>query len=150
MREKKLLNKVVGFAAVSFAVLFLWVAYSAAVAEAPEEIVIENKVWAKEKYGPVKFSHAKHAKEYKIPCKECHHVYKDGKNVWEEGQEVQKCSACHNVYKLGKELKDATEQEKKLSLYKAYHDNCKGCHAKEKKGPVKCTECHALKGKEKK
>ncbi len=68
---------------------------------------------------------------------------KDGKNVWEEGQAVQKCSECHNVYKLGKDLREASDEEKKLSLFKAYHDNCKGCHKTAQKGPVKCAECHA-------
>lgn len=149
MQEKRLLNKVVAFAAVSVAVLFLWVAYSAAVVECPDEVVINNDVWSPDKYEPVKLSHTKHVKEHKVACKECHHVYKDGKNVWEEGQEVQKCSSCHNVFKLGKALKEATEEEKKLSLYKAYHDNCKNCHKEQKKGPVKCEECHAKKGKKK-
>ena len=148
MRGKMLLKKGVSFVAVAVAVMFLWVAFSAAVVECPDDIVIETKGWSKDKYEPTPLSHKKHANEYKIQCKECHHVYEDGKNVWEEGQEVQKCSECHNVYKLGKDLREATEEEKKLSLFKAYHDNCKGCHKKEQKGPVKCTECHAKKPKE--
>lgn len=147
MREKMLAKKGVGLLAVSAGVLFCWAAISAAVVECPDEIIIKNDGWPSDKYENAKLSHTKHSKEYKAQCKDCHHVYKDGKNVWEEGQKVQKCSECHNVYKLGKDLKDATEEEKKLSLYKAYHDNCKNCHKKEKKGPVKCDECHAKKGK---
>jgi hypothetical protein len=110
---------------------------------APDEIMLENKGYKKDKKGPVKLTHKKHNVDYKIACVDCHHVYKDGKNVWEEGQPVQKCSECHNVYMLGKDLREASDEEKKLSLYKAYHDNCKGCHKKEQKGPVKCAECHA-------
>lgn len=134
--------------------VFLWVAFSAAEVESPpEEITIQNTGWPTEKYGPVKFDHKKHATEYKIACTECHHVYKDGKNVWKEGDKVQKCSACHNVYLLGKDLSQATPEEKKLSLYKAYHNNCLGCHKKankekgkeEAKAPTKCTACHAKK-----
>ena len=145
MRKKMLLKKGVSFFVVSAAAVFAWVAFSAAVVECPDDIVIETKGWPKDKYEPTTLTHKKHATEYKIPCKDCHHVYKDGKNVWEEGQAVQKCSECHNVYLLGKDLREATEEEKKLSLYKAYHDNCKGCHKTQQKGPVKCTECHAKK-----
>ena len=149
MREKMLLRKGVGLLALSMAVLFFWVAFSGAVVECPDEIVIDNKGWPRDTYEPVKLSHTKHGTEYKVQCKECHHVYKDGKNLWEEGQKVQKCSECHNVYKLGKDLKDATPEETKLSLFKAYHDNCKGCHKKQSKGPFKCNECHAKKGAKK-
>jgi hypothetical protein len=155
MRESMHLKKGLSLLAGSVALVFLWVAFSGAVVECPDEITIKNDGWPQVKYEPVKFSHKKHSAEYKIPCKECHHVYKDGKNVWEEGQPVQKCSSCHNVYKLGKDLQGASDAEKKLSLFKAYHDNCVGCHKKENKekgkeeakAPVKCTECHALKPK---
>ena len=148
MRKKMLLKKGVSFLAVSTAAVFVWVAFSAADVECPDELLIDTKEWPQDKNEPAKLSHKKHATEYKVQCKDCHHVYKEGKNVWEEGQEGKKCSECHNVYKLGKDLREATEEEKKLSLFKAYHDNCKGCHKKEKKGPVKCTECHAKKPKE--
>jgi len=148
MREKMRCKKGLGLLAGSVAVVFLWVAFSSAVVECPDTIVIKNDGWTKVKYEPVNFSHKKHSTEYKVTCKECHHLYKDGKNIWEEGQAVQKCSSCHNVYKLGKELREASAQEKKLSLYKAYHDNCKGCHKTNKKGPTKCTECHAKKPKQ--
>jgi hypothetical protein len=153
MRDKMHLKKGLSLLAMSVAVMFLWVALSGAVVECPDDITINTEGWPKDKYEPTKLSHKKHATEYKVQCKDCHHVYKDGKNVWEEGQEVQKCSECHNVYKLGKDLREASDEEKKLSLYKAYHDNCKGCHKKmqkeqketENKAPVKCAECHAKK-----
>lgn len=130
------------------AVLFLWVAFSTASdVEPPDEIVIHSKLWPKKKYMDTKFSHAKHVTEYKIECNECHHVYEGGKNVWKRGDKVQSCETCHNVAKTGKELREASADEKKRSLYTAFHDNCKECHKKEKKGPVKCLECHAKKPK---
>lgn len=143
MRNKMHVKKGLSLLAVSVAMVFLWVAFSGAVVECPDDIMINNEGWAKDKYEPAKLSHKKHATEYKVQCADCHHVYKDGKNVWEEGQAVQKCSECHNVYKLGKDLREASDEEKKLSLFKAYHDNCKGCHKTAQKGPVKCAECHA-------
>ena len=143
MKEKIKAKKVLSLLAVSVAVVFSWVALSGAGVDCPDDIMIENDGWPKNKYEAAPLSHKKHTTEYKVQCADCHHVYKDGKNVWEEGQPVQKCSECHNVYKLGKDLREASEEEKKLSLYKAYHDNCKGCHKKEQKGPIKCAECHA-------
>jgi len=119
--------------------------------DCPDEVTIHSKLWTKDKYGPAKLSHKKHAEEYKVPCQDCHHVYKDGKNVWKKGDAVQKCDTCHTCVKTGKALKDASPEEQKLSLYNAYHDNCKGCHQKynkehkddaTKKAPTKCTECH--------
>lgn len=101
-------------------------------------ITIDTKdVYKKKKKGPVVFPHAKH-KELK--CTQCHHEYKDGKNVWKEGQEVKKCSACHKDKK----------KDKVVKLEKAYHNQCVKCHKKLKKekkktGPVACKKCHAKK-----
>ncbi len=128
-------------------IVFCWVTFSAAVVESPETVVLQSDLWASKKYEAVTFPHAKHVTDYKISCKECHHVFRDGVNVWKEGDPVQKCEGCHNVAKTGKALREASAAEKKRSLYKAYHTNCKGCHKAQKKGPVKCTECHAKKKK---
>jgi Ni/Co efflux regulator RcnB len=106
-------------------------------------IVIDSKgIWEKKKKSPVTFDHTKH-KEFK--CTQCHHEYKDGKNVWKEGQEVKKCSQCHKLKKEGKVVK----------LENAYHKQCKNCHkklakerGKDKAGPTtKCTGCHPKKKK---
>ena len=108
--------------------------------EMPEEIYIENKVYKTDRKGPVRFSHLEHAEGYVESCDGCHHEYKDGQNVWEEGQPVKKCSACHGPSK-------SEGRVKKLNI--AFHKNCKGCHrklAKEEAGtdaPYKqCTDCH--------
>lgn len=42
-----------------------------------EVITIDNKGYKKDRKGPAKFEHVKHAREYKISCWECHHEYKE-------------------------------------------------------------------------
>ena len=111
--------------------------------DVPDEIVIKNEGYKKITKGPVKFHHKKHAVDYKLACTECHHVYKDGKNVWKEGDPVEKCSKCHDPQK---------DQGKAKKLQNAFHKNCKDCHKevvkknKEAKAPFKkCNECHEKK-----
>ena len=110
--------------------------------DCPDEISIKSDAFTKYKKGAVKFSHGKHHTDYKIACTECHHVYKEGKNVYKEGDPVQKCSACHDALK-------SKGKVKKLML--AYHKNCQGCHkqlakAGKKTGPTKkCNNCHEKK-----
>ena len=87
--------------------------------EMPEEIYIENKVYKTDRKGPVGFSHSEHAEGYVEACDGCHHEYRDGENVWEEGQPVKKCSACHDPSK-------SKGTVKKLNI--AFHKNCKGDH----------------------
>ena len=103
----------------------------------PDKIQFNNEdVYGKMKKGPVPFDHAKHSGELKIACAECHHVYKDGENVWKQGDEVHKCSECHKAKKEG----DAPK------LMNAFHKNCKDCHKQEKKGLYKkCDDCHGEK-----
>jgi len=111
-------------------------------ADAPDEVMLDNKGYKADKKGPVKFTHKKHSTDYKVACADCHHVYKDGKNVWKDGDAVQKCSACHEAE--GKE-------GGAMKLQNAYHKNCKDCHKallEEGKptGPFKkCNDCHAKK-----
>ena len=124
------------------AIAFLGLTISETLATAPDDIAIKSSVWKKKKYEDPKLTHKKHAEEYKIQCDQCHHIYTDGKNTWKEGQKVDKCETCHTSAKTGKALREASAEEKKLSLYKAFHDNCKGCHKDQQKGPIKCIECH--------
>ena len=107
--------------------------------EAPEEIVINNEVYKTDRKGSVLFSHSEHADNYVESCDGCHHEYKDGQNIWEEGQPVKKCSSCH----------DPSKREGKIrKLNIAFHKNCKGCHRElAKEGPTQapyrqCTDCH--------
>ena len=127
--------------------------------QAADTMTMESKVFSKHTKGLVTFSHKKHNTDYKLACTECHHVYKDGKNTWKEGDEVKKCDAagCHDKAKAPKEK----EGEKKLKraekaaqgfYYSAIHENCVECHKDLKKkkkpsGPTACKECHPAKAK---
>lgn len=118
--------------------------------DAPDVIELDDKGFKKDRYGPVKFNHAKHQDEYKnpegkpIPCQECHHVYENGKNVWKDDDKVQKCVECHDPEKTNAKNKN----QKKLQL--AFHSDCKDCHeavvkagiVEEDKAPFKkCIQC---------
>jgi hypothetical protein len=109
-------------------------------ADTPDEISIKSKAFETHKKAAVKLTHKKHNVDYKIACSECHHVYKDGKNVLKEGDPIQKCSECHDPV-------TSKGNVKKLML--AYHKNCQGCHkdleaAGKPAGPTKkCNDCHA-------
>jgi len=110
-------------------------------ADCPIDLKIENQGYKKDKKGPVPLSHKKHHEELKIACTECHHDYKDGKNVWKDGDPVKKCAACHNPLK-----KEGNVDR----LMNAYHKNCKSCHkaaAKDGKNAPhkKCKDCHEKK-----
>jgi hypothetical protein len=119
--------------------------------EAADCMTLNSKVYPKHTKGLVVFSHKKHNVDYKVPCTDCHHVFKDGKNVWKEGDEVQKCEACHSEAKAPKG-KDAPKLSKAETIkkyhYSAIHENCKGCHKDVKKknpettAPTSCKECH--------
>jgi hypothetical protein len=81
------------------------------------------------------FSHDLHAETYQVSCDTCHHVYENGKNVWQEGDPVQLCSDCHGG--------------SKAELVNAYHMNCWGCHKRIKQdysaadAPTSnCAKCH--------
>lgn len=105
-------------------------------ADVADQIMIENKGYKSDKKGPVKLTHKKHSTEYKVKCAECHHEYKDGKNVWKDKDPVKKCSACHDP----EEKKGNADK-----LQNAYHKNCQGCHKeiKDKEAPFKkCNDCH--------
>ena len=139
--NKKLLTLVT---VVFTGLLFLTVgALIAADVPVPDEVTIENKGYKKDKKGPVKLTHKKHSEEYKVACADCHHDYKDGKNVWKDTDPVKKCSECHNPLK---------KEGKVKKLQNAYHRNCKNCHKAyikdhpDSKAPYKkCTKCHQKK-----
>jgi hypothetical protein len=122
------------------ALLFVAAGVLAATQQLADEITIENK-YKDDKKGPVKLTHKKHAEEYKVACAECHHEYKDGKNVWKDTDPVKKCSSpsCHDTEK---------KQGNADKLNLAFHKNCQTCHKelKGKQGPYKnCNDCHQKK-----
>jgi len=129
--------------AVAFALMALWgsvcLAQKTPSGEVPDTFKISEKLFTKKKKPPVEFTHKAHSVDMKIKCEECHHVYKDGKNVWKEGDPVKKCSECHNFVKGRK--------GKMPNLMNAFHKDCRGCHKAEKKkgnkkAPTKCKQCH--------
>jgi hypothetical protein len=119
-------------------------------AASSETITIYAQLFNKHTKGPVKFTHDKHGKDYKITCNECHHVYNNGTNVWKEGMDVEKCEICHNEPTVKKEKTLPLDVQKK-NLKLAFHNNCKACHRKIKnekpasKAPTTCSGCHEKK-----
>jgi len=112
---------------------------------APEKITI--KEFPSPTKGAVEFSHQKHNVEYKITCTQCHHKFVEGKNVWKEGDPVEKCNKCHTEMTVEGEKKLPPDQQK-LNLKLAFHNECQGCHLKMKKenpstkAAVTCGTCH--------
>lgn len=96
------------------------------------------EVFMKRERPPVNFPHNRHA-EAGFSCKDCHHQYKNGKNVLDEstlqeGNQEIKCSACHTP-------------QFRIDLQRAFHYQCLSCHKKnerekKKTGPRFCGECH--------
>ena len=72
------------------------------------------------------FTHKTHTIDYEVPCAYCHHVFEDGKNVWQQGMPIQKCSECHDAAWKGEEDIVPGEQLKIMILT----PECARCHAK--------------------
>jgi hypothetical protein len=105
------------------------------VAYAQDDILwLEHDIFEGRERPGVAFPHALHADYLGLDCLECHHIYRNGENVWDDSEEID-CTACHRLEADGE----------KMSADKALHTNCKGCHTKEGKGPVTCGECHPWK-----
>ena len=98
-----------------------------------EMTFVENSVFKKPERTPSIFRHDEHNEIAGIEeCNACHHVYENGILLEGESSEDQRCSDCHELKASGSTP----------ALMKAYHTNCKGCHLKQKKGPIMCGECH--------
>jgi hypothetical protein len=120
--------------------------------ESPSEIVLISSLWKKHSKGPVKLTHREHFKIYGVSCKECHHIFKKGKNIWQAGMPVKKCETCHNDPTIKGEA-GLPPGSRIRNLKLAFHKNCQMCHRKikqqnsEAKAPTACGECHIKKGK---
>ncbi|MGA2225647.1 MAG: cytochrome c3 family protein [Syntrophobacteraceae bacterium] len=140
-------GKLVSCLAIAAVFMFSAALLALAQQKAPDEITIKSELWPTPTKAAVKFSHKKHAEEYKVACNQCHHVYKDGQNTWKEGDTVQKCDKCHTEATVQGEGKLPPDQ-KKLNLKFAFHSNCTPCHKKLKsekpdtKAPTTCAGCH--------
>ena len=132
--------------------------------EVKDEIIMENKAYAKHTKSIQTFTHLKHSKEYaeknpdlyKAGCGECHHD-KDNKPLTnlKECDDVKNCIECHKKpgNMTGKEAKGLSKEQKREYHANAIHDNCKGCHKKFNKSknfkskdpgaaPTTCKQCH--------
>jgi hypothetical protein len=100
----------------------------------PETIRIFNQtVFQDHRKGPVVLKHQKHVAVFKAQCRDCHHIYENRQNVWQQGDPVQSCDTCHK--------QDKTPRIDKLQ--NAFHKNCRGCHRDKGRGPYKtCGDCH--------
>ena len=97
-------------------------------------VVIDSDAFNSPQRPPAVFRHDEHNEAAEIEaCNECHHVYDDeGRLLEDESSEDQYCSDCHELEASGR----------RLSLMKAFHTSCQGCHQKLKSGPVMCGQCH--------
>jgi len=95
---------------------------------------VSADAFVKPRRPPAVFRHDEHNELARLDeCYVCHHVYDDhGELVDDESSEDQQCSDCHELAQSGK----------KPALMNAFHDNCKGCHKEQKKGPLMCGQCH--------
>jgi hypothetical protein len=95
---------------------------------------VSNEYFPAPQRSTVLFEHDNHNETAEIEdCDLCHHLYdEDGNLVEDESSEDQMCADCHELDDKGKQP----------GLRKAFHQNCKGCHMTEQKGPVMCGECH--------
>ncbi len=98
----------------------------------PDKIILKGKTRP-----DVTLLHNHHV-EAGLSCKDCHHLYENGKNVLdesklEEGNKDVRCINCHGS-----------------KLEQSFHKQCIGCHAKyqkekKKTGPQYCGGCHVKK-----
>jgi hypothetical protein len=113
-------------------------ALGAGVALAQGDVSLDLKAQGLSQRPPVEFKHESHLKALgDESCGECHHAPHGGGVSYEAGDEEKPCADCHKVEAEGK----------RPGLMRAFHTNCQGCHAKQRKeyketGPVSCGACH--------
>jgi hypothetical protein len=136
--------------AVVMGMVFVMTLGYAVCSDAPETITMDSKVLGEHTKALVTFNHKKHNADYKVACTDCHHKYEGGKNVWKEGDPVEKCDACHKEAKPPAGDKSSKAEKIQKYYFTAIHENCVGCHKDMKKagkptGPTSCTDCHPKK-----
>ncbi len=155
MNRKSLSLLTISFTALFFLLVGILIASDKP--DAPDTITMDSKVYPKHTKKLVTWSHKTHADNKDIGCADCHHVYKEGENVWKEGDPVQKCEECHSEPKKPKGDKTKMSKAEKIKKYhnSAIHANCKGCHKRmiDKESEMGktllkgCKGCHPLKKK---
>jgi hypothetical protein len=110
-------------------------AYAGSRTEPPAVMLLKIPALGSRPTPPVRFNHQSH--EARAACTLCHHEFQGRRNVWHEGQPVQKCQACHSLKPV----------PPSLDLKNAMHRQCKGCHLRLRQqarpaGPIECRGCH--------
>jgi hypothetical protein len=128
--------KTIGCRVLMMTTFFLLVSAAPLLWAQPEKIVLEGRTRP-----AVTFPHQRHM-EAELSCKDCHHLYENGKNILdesklEEGNKDLRCVACHG-------------RGSRLNLEEAFHNQCIGCHRKaqrenKKAVPQYCGGCHIRK-----
>lgn len=97
-------------------------------------VSVDDSAFLKPMRPPVAFLHDQHNENAEIDdCATCHHLYDEAGNLVEdETSEDMECSECHGTESSGYPM----------TLVRAFHLNCRGCHVEQKAGPVVCGECH--------
>jgi Class III cytochrome C family len=134
LEEKRM--KMIGCRVLMITVVLLLLFTGSPLWAQPDKIVLEGKTRP-----AVSLPHNRHV-EAGLSCKDCHHIYENGKNILDEGKLEEgnkdiRCLTCHS-------------QKSQLDLEKAFHKQCIGCHGKyqkekKKTGPQYCGGCHVRK-----
>lgn len=97
-------------------------------------VVVDNSVFGSARRPPAVFVHDEHNEKAGLDdCARCHHVYdENGQLDPNDSSEGTACSECHEL----------TDKGSQPGLRKAFHQQCRGCHLTEARGPVMCAECH--------
>ena len=93
-----------------------------------EVITIDNKGYKKDRKGPAKFEHVKHARDYKISCWECHHEYKDNQDA-QESQVSQEAQVSEDIGST-EGAENTNKNEENPNIYSPWGKT------------KKCSECH--------
>jgi hypothetical protein len=103
---------------IAIAVAMAFAASMAIAGDPPAQVTLKK---SGDKQSAVTFNHAEHAKSF--DCFACHHEAK-------AKDQIKSCFECHG------------KDEKAPDAKTAFHNNCRGCHKKEAKGPTGCKDCH--------
>lgn len=120
---------------ITFITLMAVMALAGAVVYGQEDMVaVDNSVFDAPRRPAAIFIHDEHNEKADLDdCARCHHVYdENGQLDPYDSSEGTACSECH----------DLNDQGSQPGLRKAFHQQCRGCHLQEARGPVACGECH--------
>lgn len=141
------------------ALVLLTAAIAGALLPSLSGALTDTLVLSRAKRGEVAFTHGRHAGALGIPCERCHHNLAAGpKETTCQGCHLRSdhrglCHECHLSDRDDGSAAAAEAVKKRLgkddvpTLYKAFHNLCRNCHAvensqKKTKAPYECGGCH--------